>query len=97
MRYGSMDYGSPAIARQVGEIRDLLVNGEPVDAFSTIVLRTRRGEGRQLQPVERSDSAPALSNRDQAAIGGKSVRRVFHYEKRDCEVLWRRYHGNEIA
>jgi len=70
---------------------DLLVNGEPVDAFSTIVHKERaEGRGRQLasklkEVIPRQLYQVAI----QAAIGGKIIAResVRLAKKRDREML----------
>ena len=75
--YGSMDY-------ELGEYRcrdlvkmDILVNGEPVDAFSSIVHRTRRrARGRELCEKLAEIIPPQMFKiAIQAAIGGKIIAR----------------------
>src|SRR3989449_4454317 len=75
--YGSMDYAHAGyrVAKLVK--LDLLVNGEPVDAFSTIVHRDRaESRGRQLaaklkEVIPRQLYQVAI----QAAIGGEKILR----------------------
>jgi len=75
--YGSMDY-------ELGEYRpsdlvkmDILVNGEPVDAFSSIVHRTKaEGQGRALCEKLADIIPPQMFKiAVQAAIGGKVIAR----------------------
>ncbi len=75
--YGSMDY-------ELGEYRvsdlvklDILVNGEPVDAFSSIVHRSKaEGKGRELCEKLAAIIPPQMFKvAIQAAIGGKIVAR----------------------
>ena len=75
--YGSMDY-EPAPYREGDLVKlDMLVNGEPVDAFSSIVAREKAAaRGRQIAAKLKEVIPPHLFRISiQGAIGGKIVAR----------------------
>jgi GTP-binding protein LepA len=100
--YGSMDYEHAGYRAARLVKLDLLVNGEPVDAFSTIVHKDRaEGRGRQLaaklkEVIPRQLYQVAI----QAAIGGKIIAREECFgvaQERDGKVLRRRYYAKAQA
>ena len=95
--YGSMDYEYDGYKAAHLVKLDILVNNEPVDAFSSIVHREKaEARARQLAAKLKEVIPTQLYQVSiQGAIGGKIVARenVSAMRKgRDCEVLWRRHH-----
>lgn len=95
--YGSMDY-EPAGYRAANLVKlDMLVNGEPVDAFSSIVHREKaEARGRTLaaklkEVIPTQLYQVAIQGRGRRQ-GGGAGKRLGHAQKRDREVLWRGYH-----
>jgi len=87
--YGSMDYEYAPYRISDMVKMDMLVNAEPVDAFSCIVERSKaEGRGRHIAAKLKEVIHPHLFKiAIQAAIGGKIIAR----QKRDGQMLWRRY------
>ncbi len=80
----------------------MLVNGEPVDAFSMIVHRDKaEARGRALAAKLKEVIPSQLYQvAIQAAIGGKIIARESvsrHAQRRDREMLWRRHHAQTQA
>ena len=100
--YGSMDYEHAGYRADKLVKLDILVNGEPVDAFSMIVHRDRaEARGRQLAAKLKEVIPSQLYQvAIQAAIGGKiiareSVSRIA--QRRNRKVLRRRHHPQTQA
>ena len=75
--YGSMDYELGAYKPDDLVKMDILINGDPVDAFSSIVHRTKaEGKGRELcEKLANIIPAQMFRVAIQAAIGGKIIAR----------------------
>ena len=100
--YGSMDYEHSGYQTAKLVKMDLMINGDPVDAFSVIVHKDKAASrGRQLATGWRASTSglrrrtarqreAALGSGDRSQAGRRACRRIVRPRRRARPVRWRR-------